>query len=74
LLRQAFDEVMTFQMEQVRMREGLERLQKLKVVITELERLSPFSFPIFAEHLQRNKLSNEQFEDKVNKLISRLKK
>ncbi|OJW98115.1 MAG: DNA ligase-associated DEXH box helicase [Bacteroidetes bacterium 43-93] len=74
LLRQAFDEVMTFQMEQIRMREGLERIQKLKVVITELERLSPFSFPIFAEHLQRNKLSNEQFEDKVNKLISRLKK
>jgi len=74
LLREAFDEVMTFQMEQVRMREGLERMQKLKIVIRELERLSPFSFPIFAEHLQRNKLSNEQFEDKVNKLISRLKK
>jgi ATP-dependent Lhr-like helicase len=74
LLRQAFDEVMTFQMEEVRLRNALLRIQQQTIVIKELERLSPFSFPIFAEHLQRNKLSSEQFEDKVNKLISRLKK
>jgi ATP-dependent Lhr-like helicase len=72
LLRQAFDEVMIFQMEQIRMMEALQRMQQQKIIIKELDRLSPFSFPIYAESLQRNKLSNEQFEDKVKKIIGRL--
>ena len=69
LLRQAFDEVMIFQMEQLRMMDALKRMNEQKVVIKELERLSPFCFPIYAESLQREKLSNEQFEDKVKKII-----
>jgi ATP-dependent Lhr-like helicase len=74
LLRQAFDEVMIFQMEQVRMMDALKRMQQQKIIIKDLERLSPFSFPIYAESLQREKLSNEQFEDKVRKIIGRLTK
>ncbi len=74
LLRQAFDEVMIFQMEQIRMMDALKRMQSQTIVIKDLERLSPFSFPIYAESLQRNKLSNEQFEDKVKKIISKITK
>jgi ATP-dependent Lhr-like helicase len=69
LLRQAIDEVMIFQMEQVRMMDAMKRMQVQKVIVKDLERLSPFSFPIYAESIQRDKLSNEQFEDKVKKII-----
>ena len=69
LLREALDEVMIFQMEQLRMMDALKRMNEQKLVIKDLERLSPFSFPIYAESLQREKLSNEQFEDKVKKII-----
>ena len=69
LLREALDEVMIFQMEQLRMMDALKRMNEQKLVIKDLERLSPFSFPIYAESLQRETLSNEQFEDKVKKII-----
>ena len=68
LLQEAYDEVMTFQMEQVRLREALERMQQQKIIIKELEQLSPFCFPIFAERF-REKLSNEPFEVRVRRLI-----
>ncbi|MBL7718022.1 MAG: ligase-associated DNA damage response DEXH box helicase [Flavipsychrobacter sp.] len=74
LLRQAFDEVMIFQMEQVRMTEALQRMQGQKIIVKDLQRLTPFSFPIFAERLGRDKLSNEKFEDKVKKVIRGLTK
>ena len=61
--------VMILKMEQLRMMDALKRMNEQKLVIKDLERLSPFSFPIYAESLQREKLSNEQFEDKVKKII-----
>ncbi len=68
LLQEAYDEVMTFQMEQVRLMEALERMQKQKVVIKELQELSPFCFPIFAERF-RDRVSNEPFDARVRKLL-----
>jgi ATP-dependent Lhr-like helicase len=69
LLRQAFDEVMIFQMEEIRILDALNRMSEQTIVIKELDGLSPFSFPIFAESLHREKLSNEEFEQKVQKII-----
>jgi ATP-dependent Lhr-like helicase len=71
LLQEAFDEVMTFKMEQVRMREAMGRVQKQRVVVKELERLSPFCFPILTERF-RGELTNEKLEDRIQKLIKQL--
>jgi ATP-dependent helicase Lhr and Lhr-like helicase len=71
LLQQAYDEVMTFQMEQERLTTALQRMETQHVIIKELERYSPFCFPIFTERF-REKFSNEQFEDKVNKILRQL--
>jgi len=72
LLKQAYDEVMIFQMEEIRLREALHRIQKQTIVIKELERLSPFCFPIFAERLNTERLTNEKFEERVNRIIKQL--
>lgn len=71
LLQEAYDEVMTFQMEEARMREALERMQVQLVVIKELKQFSPFCFPILTERF-REKFSNEKLEDRVKKMISKL--
>jgi len=73
LLQQAYDEVMTFQMEEARMVEGLNRMEQQNIIIKELELFSPFSFPILTERF-REKFSNEKLEDRINKMISQLEK
>ena len=45
LLRQAYQEVLDQQMEEVRLRDMLERIQQSKIVITFPERLNSFLFP-----------------------------
>ena len=73
LLQQAYDEVMTFQMEEARMVEGLHRMEKQNIIIKELEQFSPFCFPILTERF-REKFTNEKLEDRINKMISQLEK
>jgi ATP-dependent Lhr-like helicase len=73
LLRQAFDEVMTFQMEEARMIEALQRMEQQTIVIKELEKFSPFCFPILTERF-REKFTNEKLEDRINKLIAQMTK
>jgi len=73
LLQQAYDEVMTFQMEQVRLSDAVKRMQEQTIVIRQLEQLSPFCFPIFTERF-REQLSNEKFEDRVLKMLNQLEK
>jgi ATP-dependent Lhr-like helicase len=71
LLQQAYDEVMTFQMEEVRMRMALERMQSQQVILTDMTKFSPFSFPILTERF-KEKFSNEKLEDRINKMIRKL--
>ena len=73
LLLEAYDEVMTFQMEEARMVAALHRMEKQTIIIKELEKFSPFCFPILTERF-REKFTNEKLEDRVNKLISQLEK
>lgn len=73
LLQQAYDEVMTFQMEQVRMMDALKRMETQHVIITELKQYSPFCFPILTERF-REKFSNESYEDRVKKILSQMDK
>lgn len=67
LYKQAFNEVMEFQIEEVRLRTALKRIQKQKIVLTYPDRPTPFSFPILVDRL-REKLSSEKLEDRIRKM------
>jgi ATP-dependent Lhr-like helicase len=67
LLRQAYQEVLDQQMEEVRLRDMLERIQQSKIVLCFPERLTPFCFPIKVDSM-REDLSSEKLEDRVRKM------
>jgi ATP-dependent Lhr-like helicase len=68
LLRQAYQEVFDQQMEEVRLRNALQRIQHGKIVITKPVQLTPFCFPIKVDSLNRNNMSSEQLEDRIKKM------
>ena len=69
LFLQTYDEVMTFQFEETRLRAALDRIQNQKIIITRPKRFTPFSFPIIVDRL-REKLSSERLADLVKKMIA----
>lgn len=71
LLRQAYQEVFDQQMEEMRLREMLERIQESRIVLTFPERLTPFSFPVKVDS-QRESLSSEKLEDRVRRMLKEL--
>ncbi len=73
LLRQSYQEVMDQQMEEVRLRDMLERIQQSNIVITFPQRLTPFCFPIKVDSM-REDLSSEKLEDRVKKMQQQLAK
>lgn len=68
LLRQAFEEVMDFQLEEARMRKALDRVNQQKIVLKKPEKPTPFAFPIMVDRL-REKLTSEKLEDQVKRMI-----
>jgi ATP-dependent helicase Lhr and Lhr-like helicase len=73
LLRQAYREVLDQQMEELRLRNMLERIQQSKIVITFPGRLTPFCFPIKVDSM-REDLSSEKLEDRVKRMQAQLEK
>jgi ATP-dependent Lhr-like helicase len=67
LLRQAYFEVMEQEMEEARLRDMLDRVQKGKIVITFPETLTPFCFPIKVDSMRHN-LSSEKLEDRIKRM------
>jgi len=67
LLRQAYEEVMDFQLEEQRLRRALERISKQKIIITRPDKPTPFAFPIIVDRL-REKLTSEKLEDRIKKM------
>jgi ATP-dependent helicase Lhr and Lhr-like helicase len=72
LIRQAYNEVMEQQMEEVRLRNMLERIQKGRIVIRWPEKLTPFCFPLKVDSM-REDLSSEKLEDRVRKMQAQLR-
>lgn len=68
LFRQAYEEVMDFQLEEVRLRKALERINQQKIVITHPDKPTPFAFPIMVDRLSRDKLTSEQLKDRIQKM------
>ncbi|MBN9386093.1 MAG: ligase-associated DNA damage response DEXH box helicase [Chitinophagaceae bacterium] len=72
LIRQAYNEVMDQQMEEVRLRNMLERIQQGKVVLRWPRQLTPFCFPLKVDSM-REDLSSEKLEDRVKKMQAQLR-
>jgi len=71
LVRQAYQEVMFQQMEEVRLRTALQRIQNSTIIIKFPARFTPFSFPIKVDSIREN-LSSEKVEDRVRKMLAGL--
>jgi len=71
LLRQAYHEVMEQQMEEVRLRNMLERISESKIMLRFPEKLTPFCFPLKVDSM-REDLSSEKLEDRVKKMQQQL--
>lgn len=73
LFRQAFEEVMEFQLEETRMREAMNRIENQQIIFQKIEKPTPFSFPIMVDRL-REKLSTEKLEDRIKRMKIKLEK
>lgn len=68
LLRQAYDEILRFQLEQTRMHQAFSRIQHQEILLQNIERPTPFCFPIMVDRL-RERLTNETLEQRVEKML-----
>ncbi len=66
-------EVLTIQLEQSRLMEALNRINKQTLTIKKPPKPTPFAFPIMVDRL-RAKLSSEKLEDRVQKMQIQLEK
>lgn len=68
LYLQSFRETLEDQLEEVRLRKALNRINSQKLIIKETDKPSPFSFPILVDRL-REKFSSEKLEDRIKKMV-----
>ncbi len=71
LLRQAYDEVIDFQLEITRMQAAFKNISSRKIVVTRPEKPTPFAFPILVDTL-REKFSNEDIQTRIDKILKSL--
>ena len=74
LIKQAYTEALTVQLEEFRMREALRRISQQKIIVKIIKRPTPFAFPIMVDSLNREKLSTESLEDRIKKMQIRYDK
>lgn len=72
LLRQARREVLNQQLDIVRLRQTLEKLEEAKLVQVACRRLTPLAFPIYAEHLRQTEVSTESWEARIQRIVAQL--
>lgn len=73
LYQQTYDEVMTFQLEEARLREVLDRIRAQHIIVSRPEKATPFAFPIMVDRL-REKMSSETLNDRIAKMRLELEK
>jgi ATP-dependent Lhr-like helicase len=73
LLRQSYHEVMEQQMEEMRLRNMLERIQQSTIILTYPTQLTPFCFPVKVDSMREN-MSSEKLEDRIKKMQAQLEK
>ncbi len=73
LIQQAYEEVQQFQLEEIRLRQALRRIQGQHVVVTHPPKPTPFAFPIMVDRL-RERMSNEKLMERIEKMQVQLEK
>lgn len=71
LLRQAYDEVLDFQLEITRLQEAFQRISTHKIIITKPEKPTPFSFPLLVDNL-RERFMPEDLNTRIEKMLEGL--
>jgi len=67
LLQQAYEEVIQDQLQDIRLRETLNRIKNQNLVLTRPQKATPLSFPIIIDRI-REVMSSEQLEDRIQKM------
>ncbi|HRO44125.1 MAG TPA: ligase-associated DNA damage response DEXH box helicase [Flavipsychrobacter sp.] len=68
LLQQAYNEVLTYEVEAERMHKALERIYSSNIIVTRPKNFTPFCFPIAVDSLSRNQLSSEKLEHRIKRM------
>jgi ATP-dependent helicase Lhr and Lhr-like helicase len=74
LLDQARREVFELQLEETRLAQALDEIERRSLTLTRVASLTPLSFPIWAERLRSQILSSESFQERIQRMIERLEK
>lgn len=67
LLTQAYDEVMTFQLQEERLRSALDRINQQTILFQQPAKATPFSFSLIVSRL-REKMSSEKLADRIKRM------
>jgi ATP-dependent Lhr-like helicase len=73
LLQEAREEVLTFQLEEDRLRKALKRIAGSQIFLEKPAKATPFAFPIIVDRL-RARLSSEKIEDRIARMKLKLEK
>jgi ATP-dependent Lhr-like helicase len=73
LLKQAYNEAFNDQIEEVRLRKAMNRIQASDIILKYPRKFTPFSFPIKVDSMREN-LTSEKLEDRVRKMKAQLEK
>jgi len=68
LVRQAYNEALAFQLEEFRLRMALQRIIKQNIILKNIDRPTPFAFPIMVDSLGRERLITEPLEERIAKM------
>ncbi len=67
LLQQAYDEIMTFQLQEARLRDALARINGQTILFQTPAKATPFSFSLIVDRL-RERISSESLEDRIKRM------
>jgi len=67
-IRQAMQEVLDYQLEEIRLRNALNRITSQKIIVKKTVKPTPLSFPLLVDRA-REQLSSEKLADRVQKMI-----
>ena len=73
LIKEAFEEVMEFQLQETRMRNALKRINNQKIILKHPEKPTPFSFPILVERI-RERYTSEELKDRIKRMTLKLER
>ncbi len=73
LLLQSYDEVLFFQLDEIRLRLALKKISEQQIILNNPDRFTPYAFPIMVDRL-RERLSTEKLIDRIKRMQSQLEK